>query len=178
MYCQNYFDRLVNNPIGTSERSRLYKSAFEWSNAILKKRYLQDDIASIDILSNDPYEMIDKISKNNSFIQILNSFDDNFAPDVSIATEAQESDDFITQYADKSSSAILNANEQEYPIFRNFGRLDNIYNIFGTDAPYLAVTYRNDFLHPKLRDDKNTFYYMIILIILERIIQPFPSVIK
>ena len=159
MYCEKYFNSLANNQISASERSRLFKSSFEWKKAELKKRYLQDNISSIEVIANNPYSLFDKVSQNNSFVKILNNYDDNFAETIILENEKVESDDFVTSYTNKKPSTILNANESEYPIFRNFGPLENIYNIFGNDCPYLAVTYRNDWLHPKLRNDVLTFYY-------------------
>lgn len=158
MYAQDYFTLLSNISASMSERNRLFKSGIEWDKAILKKRYFQDDIADIQVLANDPYSVFNKISESNSFLKTLYSFDDNFAPSAEINSQESEND-FQTNYASISNSVIVNANEQEFPIFRNFGKLSSIYNVFGSEAPYLSVTYRSDWTHPKLRNDKNTFYY-------------------
>lgn len=158
MYAQDYFSALSNISASMSERSKLFKSGIEWDKAILKKRYLQDDISDILILTNDPYDVFDKISESNPFVNTLYSFDDNFATSVEINSQESENE-FQTNYASISKSIIVNANEQEFPIFRNFGKLGGIYNVFGSEAPYLSATYRSDWMHPKLRNDKNTFYY-------------------
>lgn len=157
MYAQDYFATLYNISSNMSERNRLFKSAIEWDKANLKKRYLQDDISDIQILTNEPYSVFDKLSEMNSFVKTFYSYDDSVATPAEI--NSREDDEFKTNYTNKLKSNILNANESEFPLFRNFNKLDSIYNVFGSDAPYLAVTYRSDWLHPKLRDDKNTFYY-------------------